>query len=136
MCDTFVLDKDGVHAAAVVGDMVRYLADKGLTLNDQLGKVWDRLIHNLIYPICNEQNLMSLKNVLILIITLSFKFCMYESRYGRHTAITSYFLCYSQPTIQKIFSRLRNFHGNNQVRLELIANIVRMHFCNSDFMRQ
>ena len=44
MCDTFVLDKDGVHAAAVLGDMVRYLADKGLTINDQLERIYDRLI--------------------------------------------------------------------------------------------
>ncbi|RDD39478.1 Phosphoglucomutase-2 [Trichoplax sp. H2] len=76
MCDTFVLDKDGVHAAAVVGDMARYLADNGLTINDQLERIWER--------------------------------------YGRHVAVTSYFLCYSQPTIEKIFSRLRNYDGDNK----------------------
>ncbi|XP_043854424.1 glucose 1,6-bisphosphate synthase isoform X1 [Dromiciops gliroides] len=42
LCGTFVLDKDGVSAAAVVAEMATYLETRNVTLAQQLTKVYER----------------------------------------------------------------------------------------------
>ena len=36
------------------------------------------------------------------------------NKYGYHVAFVSYYLCYEPVVIQRIFNRLRNFHGAEQ----------------------
>lgn len=41
MCSPFVLDKDGVSAAAVAGEMISYLASKNTTVSQQLTTIFN-----------------------------------------------------------------------------------------------
>ena len=41
MCGTNVLDKDGVSAAVVVAEMATHLAAQGITLKQQLIKIYE-----------------------------------------------------------------------------------------------
>lgn len=40
MCSPFVLDKDGVSAAAIAGEMISYLATKKTSLSQQLTAIY------------------------------------------------------------------------------------------------
>ena len=42
MCGTTVLDKDGVSAAMVCAEMATYLANQGLTMSQQLEKIYEK----------------------------------------------------------------------------------------------
>ena len=42
MCGTTVLDKDGVSAAMVMAEMATYLAREGVTLAQQLEKIYEK----------------------------------------------------------------------------------------------
>ena len=75
MCGTEVLDKDGVSAAVVLGELVRHLETRGLLLTDQLEEIY--------------------------------------REYGYHYSINSYYICHDPATIEKIFSRLRNFSSSS-----------------------
>ena len=44
MYGTNVLDKDGISAASVMAEMAAYLQRKGLTLTEQLHKLYHRLV--------------------------------------------------------------------------------------------
>jgi phosphomannomutase len=44
MCGTTVLDKDGISAAAVVAEMVAYLARQGKTVLEHLNYLHDTLV--------------------------------------------------------------------------------------------
>ncbi|XP_069130799.1 phosphopentomutase-like [Argopecten irradians] len=57
MCGSSVLDKDGVSGAVVMGQMVLYLQSQGLTLYDQLNKIYQTYGFHLSsnsYFICHE----------------------------------------------------------------------------------
>lgn len=41
MCSPSVLDKDGVSAAAIVGEMISFLATKNTSLSQQLTAVYE-----------------------------------------------------------------------------------------------
>ena len=77
MCGTEVLDKDGVSAAVVVGELIRHLETEGegRLLTDKLAEIY--------------------------------------REYGYHYSINSYFICHDPVTIQKIFSRLRQFGSSS-----------------------
>ncbi|XP_076873514.1 phosphopentomutase [Brachyhypopomus gauderio] len=58
MCSPAVLDKDGVSAAAIAGEMVSYLASRNTSLSQQLRAVYDQYGHHITknsYFICHEQ---------------------------------------------------------------------------------
>lgn len=40
MCSPSVLDKDGVSAAAIAGEMISYLAKEGFTLSEQVERIY------------------------------------------------------------------------------------------------
>ncbi len=42
MCGTNVLDKDGVSAAMVCAEMATYLANRGITVKQQLNNIYDK----------------------------------------------------------------------------------------------
>ena len=42
MCGSTVLDKDGVSAAMVCAEMASYLADKGISIKQQLENIYDK----------------------------------------------------------------------------------------------
>ena len=44
MCGSSVLDKDGVSAAAVCAEMATYVYGQGLTLGQQLEKIYQKLV--------------------------------------------------------------------------------------------
>uniref|UniRef100_A0AAR2ITD2 Phosphoglucomutase 2 n=1 Tax=Pygocentrus nattereri TaxID=42514 RepID=A0AAR2ITD2_PYGNA len=59
MCSPAVLDKDGVSAAAIAGELVSYLATKNTSLSQQLKAVYDEYGYHLTknsYFICHDQN--------------------------------------------------------------------------------
>ncbi|XP_053712112.1 phosphopentomutase-like [Synchiropus splendidus] len=59
MCCPAVLDKDGVSAAAIAGEMVSYLATKGKTLSEQLTSIFNEYGYHISknsYFICHDQN--------------------------------------------------------------------------------
>lgn len=41
MCSPSVLDKDGVSAAAIAGEMISYLATKNTSLSQQLSTIYE-----------------------------------------------------------------------------------------------
>lgn len=42
MCGTNVLDKDGISACVVVAELACYIAKDGLTLTQQLEKIYEK----------------------------------------------------------------------------------------------
>jgi len=46
------------------------------------------------------------------------------NKYGYHVAFVSYYLCYEPVVIQRIFNRLRNFHGAEQTYPDSLLNGV------------
>lgn len=69
MVGSVVYDKDGVCAAAVMGEMANELHKSGMSLHNQLKQIY--------------------------------------TTYGYFASLNSYYLCYSQPTIRKIFEKIR-----------------------------
>ncbi|XP_064860560.1 phosphopentomutase-like [Oncorhynchus nerka] len=58
MCGSAVLDKDGVSAAAIAGEMTSYLAAKNITLSQQLTAVYEEYGYHITknsYFICHDQ---------------------------------------------------------------------------------
>uniref|UniRef100_A0AAV2LHI4 TBC1 domain family member 4 n=1 Tax=Knipowitschia caucasica TaxID=637954 RepID=A0AAV2LHI4_KNICA len=58
MCSTSVLDKDGVSAAAIAGEMVSYLATKNITASQQLTTIFNDYGYHISknsYFICHDQ---------------------------------------------------------------------------------
>ncbi|XP_028974313.2 phosphoglucomutase-2 [Esox lucius] len=58
MCSSAVLDKDGVSAAAIAGEMTSYLATKNTTLSQQLSAVYEEYGYHISknsYFICHDQ---------------------------------------------------------------------------------
>ncbi|XP_062334270.1 phosphoglucomutase-2 [Osmerus eperlanus] len=58
MCSTAVLDKDGVSAAAIAGEMTSYLATKNTTLSKQLTSIYEEYGYHITknsYFICHDQ---------------------------------------------------------------------------------
>ena len=49
-------------------------------------------------------------------LSLSEKLIELYQKYGYHYTMTSYYLCYEPKTIVKIFERIRNLNGPNEVR--------------------
>ncbi|XP_074538347.1 phosphopentomutase [Halichoeres trimaculatus] len=59
MCCPAVLDKDGVSAAAISGEMISYLATKNTSLSQQLTSVYEEYGYHITknsYFICHDQN--------------------------------------------------------------------------------
>lgn len=59
MCCPAVLDKDGVSAAAISGEMISYLATKSTSLSQQLTSVYEEYGYHITknsYFICHDQN--------------------------------------------------------------------------------
>ncbi|XP_049328412.1 phosphoglucomutase-2 [Astyanax mexicanus] len=59
MCSPAVLDKDGVSAAAIAGELVSYLATKNTSLSQQLKCIYDEYGYHITknsYFICHDQN--------------------------------------------------------------------------------
>ncbi|XP_047434807.1 phosphoglucomutase-2 [Mugil cephalus] len=59
MCSPSVLDKDGVSAAAIAGEMISYLATKSISLSQQLTTIYDEYGYHISknsYFICHDQN--------------------------------------------------------------------------------
>lgn len=59
MCSPFVLDKDGVSAAAIAGEMISYLATKQTSLSQQLTAIFEEYGYHISknsYFICHDQN--------------------------------------------------------------------------------
>uniref|UniRef100_A0A8C5IC19 Phosphoglucomutase 2 n=1 Tax=Gouania willdenowi TaxID=441366 RepID=A0A8C5IC19_GOUWI len=59
MCSSSVLDKDGVSAAAIAGEMISYLATKNTSLSQQLTTIYIEYGYHLSknsYFICHDQN--------------------------------------------------------------------------------
>jgi len=44
MCGTGVLDKDGISAGIRIAEMAVHLNMENLTINDQLNKIYDKLV--------------------------------------------------------------------------------------------
>ncbi|KAL1023998.1 hypothetical protein UPYG_G00050070 [Umbra pygmaea] len=58
MCSSSVLDKDGVSAAAIAGEMTSYLATKNTTLSQQLTAIYEEYGYHITknsYFICHDQ---------------------------------------------------------------------------------
>ncbi|KAM7010268.1 phosphopentomutase [Tautogolabrus adspersus] len=59
MCCPSVLDKDGVSAAAIAGEMISYLATKSTSLSQQLTAIYEEYGYHITknsYFICHDQN--------------------------------------------------------------------------------
>ncbi|KAM9856752.1 phosphopentomutase [Aulostomus maculatus] len=59
MCSPCVLDKDGVSAAAIAGEMVSYLGTKNIGLSQQLTSIYEEYGYHISknsYFICHDQN--------------------------------------------------------------------------------
>ncbi|TMS23414.1 Phosphoglucomutase-2 [Larimichthys crocea] len=59
MCSPFVLDKDGVSAAAIAGEMISYLATKKTSLSQQLTAIYQEYGYHITknsYFICHDQD--------------------------------------------------------------------------------
>lgn len=59
MCSPSVLDKDGVSAAAIAGEMISYLATQSISLSQQLTTIYDEYGYHISknsYFICHDQN--------------------------------------------------------------------------------
>ncbi|XP_034544804.1 phosphoglucomutase-2 [Notolabrus celidotus] len=59
MCSPSVLDKDGVSAAAISGEMISYLATKSTSLSQQLTSIYEEYGYHITknsYFICHDQN--------------------------------------------------------------------------------
>lgn len=59
MCSPFVLDKDGVSAAAIAGEMISYLASKNTTVSQQLTTIFNEYGYHISknsYFICHDQD--------------------------------------------------------------------------------
>nr|XP_019956957.1 PREDICTED: phosphoglucomutase-2 [Paralichthys olivaceus] len=59
MCSPCVLDKDGVSAAAIAGEMISYLATKNISLSQQLTTVYEEYGYHISknsYFICHDQD--------------------------------------------------------------------------------
>ncbi|XP_028830984.1 phosphopentomutase [Denticeps clupeoides] len=59
MCSPAVLDKDGVSAAAIVGEMTSYLSTKKITLSQQLKAIYEEYGYHITknsYFICHDQD--------------------------------------------------------------------------------
>uniref|UniRef100_UPI0037E908F2 phosphopentomutase n=1 Tax=Semicossyphus pulcher TaxID=241346 RepID=UPI0037E908F2 len=59
MCSPAVLDKDGVSAAAIAGEMISYLATKSTSLSQQLTAIYEEYGYHITknsYFICHDQN--------------------------------------------------------------------------------
>uniref|UniRef100_A0AAQ5Z2W3 Phosphoglucomutase 2 n=1 Tax=Amphiprion ocellaris TaxID=80972 RepID=A0AAQ5Z2W3_AMPOC len=59
MCCSAVLDKDGVSAAAIAGEMVSYLATKNISLSQQLTTIYEEYGYHISknsYFICHDQD--------------------------------------------------------------------------------
>ncbi|XP_041642300.1 phosphoglucomutase-2 [Cheilinus undulatus] len=62
MCCPSVLDKDGVSAAAISGEMISYLATKSTSLSQQLTNIYEEYGYHITknsYFICYDQNVIS-----------------------------------------------------------------------------
>ena len=44
MCGSTVLDKDGVSTAVVAAEMAAYLAERGISLTQQLNNIYEKLV--------------------------------------------------------------------------------------------
>uniref|UniRef100_A0AAQ4R735 Phosphoglucomutase 2 n=1 Tax=Gasterosteus aculeatus aculeatus TaxID=481459 RepID=A0AAQ4R735_GASAC len=58
MCSPSVLDKDGVSAAAIAGEMISYLAKEGFTLSEQVERIYKEYGYHISknsYFICHDQ---------------------------------------------------------------------------------
>lgn len=114
LCGNMVLDKDGVSTAGIVAEMAAYLHTKNLSLSQQLHNIYE---------------MWSATFLLFYLYCVYYYLCIYYDdwpswfqwmhlflhflfiRYGYHISRTSYVMCNDPPTINKIFSRLRNFEG-------------------------
>uniref|UniRef100_A0A7N8XEP2 Phosphoglucomutase 2 n=1 Tax=Mastacembelus armatus TaxID=205130 RepID=A0A7N8XEP2_9TELE len=59
MCSPSVLDKDGVSAAAIAGEMIAYLTTKNTNLSQQLATIYEEYGYHICknsYFICHDQN--------------------------------------------------------------------------------
>ncbi|XP_029297988.1 phosphopentomutase [Cottoperca gobio] len=59
MCSPFVLDKDGVSAAAIAGEMISYLATKSSSLSQQVTNIYEEYGYHISknsYFICHDQD--------------------------------------------------------------------------------
>jgi phosphoglucomutase/phosphopentomutase len=98
MCGTNVLDKDGVSAESVVAEMAIYLNEvEQRRLSEQLDWIYDKYSTYFLF-------LYLAKNLIFMILVLS---------YGYHVSNNSYYLCYEQENINKMFFKLRHTKNLN-----------------------
>ena len=93
MLGTAVLDKDGISAAAVMGELVSWLYDNGRTLEHLLSDVYLKWELICMFKLC---------------FFVTFCLCHFSwYRYGRFLSDNSYYLCHSSSTIISLFESLR-----------------------------
>lgn len=105
MCSPFVLDKDGVSAAAIAGEMISYLSTKQTSLSQQLTAIfeeWDLHTQHTHLWINWNRNPEWL---------CFFRLFHLSTRYGYHISKNSYFICHDQNVVRGLFERLRNYNG-------------------------